>query len=88
MGWMSKYKFTRSSNDVNNKIYRFCGNIIWGSIGLLIILLILEKLGISFWLDKYYVIILVSSAMVPFGISWLIKGKTIEDIKALKGKFI
>jgi hypothetical protein len=88
MGWMSKYKFTRSSNDVNNRIYRICGNIIWGSIGLLIILIILEKLSVSFWLDKYYVVILETTAVVPFGISWLIKGKTIEDVKAIKDRFI
>lgn len=88
MGWMSKYKFTRSDNDVNNKMYRICGNIIWGSIGLLIILIIVEKLGIGFWLDEYYVIILETTAIIPFGISWLIKGKTIENVKALKDRFI
>lgn len=88
MGWMSKYKFTRSDDDVNNRIYRICGNLIWGSIGLLIILIIAEKLGVSFWLDEYYVFILETTAIVPFGISWLIKGKTIEDVKALKDRLI
>ncbi len=88
MGWMSKYKFTRSDNQRNNRIYRFCGNIVWSSIGVLIILVILEKLKIHFWMDTYYVFILETCAIIPFGVSWLIKGKVIEDTIKLKNKFI
>lgn len=83
MGWMSKYKFTRSKNDTNNKIYNLCGNIVFISVGLLVILIILEKQNVSFWLDAYYVFILETMAIIPFGISWLIKGKVIDDIKVL-----
>jgi hypothetical protein len=87
MGWMSKYKFTRSKNDVHKKIYRICGNIVFISVGLMIVLIILEKLDISFWLDKYYVFILETTAIIPFGISWLIKGDVIENMKAFKNKY-
>lgn len=83
MGWMSKYKFTRSTSDKNNYIYRICGNIVFGAIALLIVLICLEQLGISFWLDKYYVFILETIAIIPFGISWLIKGKAIENVKSM-----
>ena len=88
MGWMSKYKFTRSDNQRNIKIYSICGNIVWSSIGVLIILVILEKLEIPFWMDTYYVFILETCAIIPFGISWLVKGKVIEDAIEFKNKFI
>lgn len=86
MGWMSKYKFTRSKDDSNNKIYNTCGNLVFISVGLLIVLIILEKLNVSFWLDGYYVFILETTAIIPFGISWIIKGKVITDLKSLINK--
>jgi len=87
MGWMSKYKFKRSPNDTNKKLYVICGNLVFVSVGLMIALIILEKLGISFWLDKYYVIILETTAIVPFGISWLVKGRVIQDLKEIRKNF-
>lgn len=83
MGWMSKYKFTRSQSDENNNIYKLCGNIVFVSVALLVILIIIEKMNISFWLDRYYVFILETIAVVSFGISWLIKGKVIDDMKGM-----
>lgn len=83
MGWMSKYKFTRSDNDANNKIYRLCGNIVWGAIALLIILMIADLFKDGFHITKYDVFILETLAIIPFAISWLIKGKTMGDIKGL-----
>jgi len=83
MGWMSKYKFTRSQNEVNNKIYRLCGNIIWAAIVLLIVLVIIDFFKDGFHITRYDVFILETVAIIPFGISWLIKGKAMEDMKTL-----
>jgi hypothetical protein len=35
---------------------------------------------------KYYVFVFETTALVPFGISWLVKGKAIDDVKELKLK--
>ena len=86
MGWMSKYKFTRSSNDVNNKIYKICGNLVWISIGIIILLIILEKLKIDLIFSEYYVFIFETTAIIPFGISWLVKGRVLKDVSSLFGK--
>lgn len=86
MGWMSKYKFTRGQNQANNKIYRLCGNIVWGAIALLIVLVIIDFFQENFQITKYDVFILETVALVPFGISWLIKGEAMEDIKGLFSK--
>lgn len=86
MGWMSKYKFTRGQNQANNKIYRLCGNIVWGAIALLIVLVIIAFFQENFQITKYDVFILETVALVPFGISWLIKGEAMEDIKGLFSK--
>lgn len=90
MGWMSKYKFTRNKDDVNNKLYRICGNIVFISVGFIVLMIILEelKLGKGSWFFKYYVFIFETTAVIPFGISWLIKGKVIDDVKSLKNTFL
>ena len=89
MGWMSRYKFTRSENDVNNKLYRICGNIVFISVGMIVLLIILEKLGIDTKsiFSEYYVFIFETTAVIPFGISWLVKGKVIDDMKEIKKMF-
>ena len=83
MGWMSKYKFTRGSDHTNNKIYRICGNIVWAAIALLVLLFIADLIKDGFKITKYDVYILETIAVVPFAISWLIKGRTIQHIKDL-----
>ncbi len=83
MGWMSKYKFTRGKDDTNNRIYTHCGNMVFIAIGLLVVFLILEKLEVNFPLKDYYVYIFETMAIIPFGISWLVKGEAIDDIKAM-----
>lgn len=86
MGWMSKYKFTRGNKKKYNKIYRSCGNVVFISVTLLIIGIILENLEINFLLNNYYVYIFETIAILAFGISWLIKGKAIENLKEFKNK--
>lgn len=85
MGWMSKYKFTRGQDDGNHKLYRWCGNLVFISVVLIIIFILIEKfVDDDFPLSNYYVFIFETTAVIPFGISWLIKGKAITDMKALR----
>lgn len=83
MGWMSKYKFTRSDDEGKNKIHRFCGTMVWGAIAALILLVIADLIHDGFRITQYDVYILETIAIIPFGISWLIKGDAIEDVKAM-----
>ncbi|MCB4799081.1 hypothetical protein [Neotamlana laminarinivorans] len=84
MGWMSKFKFTRSSNDVNNTIYKICGNLVWASIALIVVFIILEDYDIV--LTKYYVFIFETTAIIPFGISWLVKGEVLDNVSDIFAK--
>ncbi len=88
MGWMSKYKFTRGSKDVHNKIYKHCGNIVFISVALIIVGVILEKLNINFLINDYYVFIFETIAVIAFGSSWLVKGKAIENLVDLKERMM
>lgn len=90
MGWMSKYKFTRDENDVNNKLYRICGTIVFISVGMIVLLIVLEKLVIATksLFSEYYVFIFETTAVIPFGISWLVKGKVLDDMKRFKSRFL
>jgi hypothetical protein len=83
MGWMSKYKFTRGQNQTNNKIYRLCGNIVWVAIALLILLVIADLIKDGFIITPYDVFILETIAVIPFAISWLIKGDAMEALKQM-----
>lgn len=83
MGWMSKYKFTRGEQTSNNKIYIRCGNLVFAAIGALLILVIIAQLKPDFQITPYDVFLLETLAVIPFGISWLIKGKAMKNIKNL-----
>ncbi|MEO9894487.1 hypothetical protein [Aurantibacter sp.] len=83
MGWMSKYKFTRGNDTSKNKIYHICGNIVWTAIALLILLFVADLIKDGFKITNYDVYILETIAVIPFAISWLIKGQAMEDIKQL-----
>lgn len=83
MGWMSKYKFTRGEHSKRNTIYKWCGNIVWIAIGLLVVLVIIDFFNEDFQVTPYDVFLLETLAVVPFGVSWFIKGEAMEDIKGL-----
>ena len=80
MGWMSFYKFTR---DIPNKdcwqvkLYRSCGIITWVAVGTLFLYFIT---GASI---KNFVFWMEVMALIPFGVSWIIKGETVEMIREL-----
>ncbi len=87
MGWMSRFKFTRGSDVQNHKLYTFCGNMVFASVILIVVFIAIENfLEPSFLFMKYYVFVFETTALVPFGISWLVKGKAIDDVKELKLK--
>ncbi|WP_420551630.1 hypothetical protein [Tenacibaculum aiptasiae] len=81
MGWVSKYKFTRGENKTYNKVYRLCGNIVFGSVAILAIIMIISLFKKEFQLTNYDVFIFETIAVIPFSISWLIKGQTINYLK-------
>jgi UDP-N-acetylmuramyl pentapeptide phosphotransferase/UDP-N-acetylglucosamine-1-phosphate transferase len=86
MGWMSKYKFTRGEHTANNKIYKWCGNIVWIAIALLLVLVIIDFFDEDFQITPYDVFFLETLAVIPFAISWFIKGEAMEDIKSIFSK--
>ncbi|MFK7813007.1 MAG: hypothetical protein AB8B59_10965, partial [Maribacter sp.] len=86
MGWMSKYKFTRGEQPANNKIYKWCGNVVWAAIALLLVLVIIDFFNDDFQITPYDVFLLETLAIIPFGISWFIKGEAMKDIKNMFSK--
>ena len=84
MGWMSRYKFTRGSDDGNHKLYKWCGNAVFISVALILVCIAIEHfITDEFLIHDYYVYIFETTAVIPFGISWLVKGKAIDDVKAM-----
>jgi len=81
MGWMSSKKFTRNPNDRHNKLYKTCGTLVFISVGLILMFNILEQFVADFPLKDYYVFIFETTAVIPFGISWLVKGNAIDNVK-------
>ena len=91
LGWMCIYKFTRSTNSESMKkhrLYRICGYIIWGAVGCIALIILLDKLtSLDFdMLLPSYVLILESIALYAFAIAWLVKGHIYEDFKAIRTK--
>ena len=88
MGWMSIYKFTRGSekDSLEYMIYNICGYLVWGSIGVLFVYFALKRLINDFPEAKYIIYIMETIAVVPFGVSWLIKGKTMPYLRNLMGR--
>lgn len=86
MGWMSTYKFTRGDDDGFHGLYRWCGYLVFIAVGLIIIGQLLSYLEVPFFIEDYYVFIFETMAIIPFGISWLIKGKMVEEVQAMRVK--
>jgi len=86
MGWMSIFRFTRTTNreekKFENAIYKCCGYAVWVCIAILLVQFVGEKLGVDLHLTVYDVFILETISVGAFGLSWLIKGKALEDIVA------
>lgn len=86
MGWMSVFRFTRTSNKEDkkyeNSVYKCCGYTVWACIAILLVQFIGEKFGANLHVTKYDVFILETVSVGAFGLSWLIKGKALEDIVA------
>jgi hypothetical protein len=84
MGWMSVFRFTRTSdkekNKLENAIYKCCGYTVWACIGILAIQFIGEMIDVRLFVSKYDVFIIETISVAAFGISWLVKGKALKDI--------
>lgn len=84
MGWMSFFRFTRSNKKEKrreNRLYRVAGCVVWGSV----LFLGLEFL-FDFQVSGYDVFALETTSVVSFGVSWLVKGKILQDLTRWKGK--
>jgi hypothetical protein len=88
LGFMCYSKFTLSPNISSGKksFYKACGLIIWSSVGLLIILFVLDAVFLNDKLNEYlpaYTFWFEMIAVWAFAIAWLVKGKVQEDIRRL-----
>lgn len=94
MGWISIYKFTKGMETkiginaikrkkMENIIYKTCGIIVWLSIGILLIRMIT-----GFELTNADVFIMETIAIFFFGVSWLIKGKALQNILNMTGQLM
>lgn len=89
MGWMSRYKFTRGSDDGNHGLYKWCGNAVFISVALILVFIAVEKwIAEEFIIHDYYVFIFETTAVIPFGVSWLVKGKAIDEVKAMTKRML
>ena len=59
------------------------GNIVWIAIALLLVLVSISFFEEDFQVTPYDVFLLETLAVVPFGISWFVKGEAMEDIKRM-----
>nr|WP_299385479.1 hypothetical protein [Allomuricauda sp.] len=83
MGYMSIFKFTRDEpKKSKRKLYRFLGGTVWFAILVLAIYFLAvryfnaEKINnIVFWMEAL--------AVVPFGISWIIKGEAMPALRKI-----
>lgn len=78
LGYMCYFKFTLSRNNSRglNRYYKVSGQVVWGSVLLLAILIILERvigLPVNDWLPSY-VFWLEAAAIWSFSLAWLRKG--------------
>ena len=90
LGWMCVKKFTLGDNEKLNKLYRICGYIVWSSVGLIALIIALDKLT-QLDFDKLlpnYVFVLEAVALYSFAIAWLLKGHIDEDIAELKNRLL
>lgn len=78
MGWMSFFRFTKGNQAEKmkvNRIYRFSGCVVWGSIGTLFF-----EFTTGFRISGYDVFVLETVSVLSFGIAWLLKGKALKDL--------
>lgn len=85
MGWMSVFRFTRTDtpekSKLENTIYKCCGYTVWLCIAILLVQFVGEWFGKKLYFSYPYDVFLFETISVgAFGLSWLIKGKALEDI--------
>lgn len=94
MGWISIYKFTKGMDTkigvnaikrkkMENFIYKTCGIMVWISIGVLLL-----KMVIGFEFSDADVFMMETIAIFFFGVSWLVKGKTLQNLLDITGQLM
>ena len=78
MGWMSRFRFTKGTSPYK-WIFKWAAYVLWASIAILLVEFI-----IKWHLTIYDVYILETISVLAFGISWLVKGKAIQDLTTLR----
>lgn len=79
MGWMSYFKFTRGEEKGSSRslLFKACGILVWSAI---------LSLSIYFLSDTdlpNFVFYMETLAVVPFGLSWLVKGEAMAGMTML-----
>ncbi|GAA0712479.1 DUF998 domain-containing protein [Aquimarina litoralis] len=91
LGYMSFSKFVLNHNASasRNRLFKRCGIIVWGSIGMLVAIFVLETiLGINFDdIIPAYTFWLEWVAVYAFAVAWLVKGRIDKDIQDVMKKF-
>lgn len=88
LGYMCFAKFTMSPNDTptRKRFYKICGITIWSSVGILIILFVIDSHFMNDTLNDFfpaYTFWMEFVAVWSFAIAWLIKGKFDSDLSEL-----
>lgn len=79
MGWMSFFKFTRGEEKGNSRylLFKSCGILVWSAI-LFLTIYFLTDVEIP-----NFVFYMETLAVVPFGLSWLVKGEAMVSMTKL-----
>jgi len=73
MSYLSIFNFTKSDNTKANKFYRFCG---YGMLSIILITILIEL--ILKWDIEYFIFTIECLMLVLFASSWLVKGKMLR----------
>lgn len=68
IGWL----FTRSSNELNNKIYRFCSYAMIMIMAIFVIIIVAGLFGLNY--PKWLTMVVEAVLLLLFGFAWLVKG--------------
>ncbi|MFT4733522.1 MAG: hypothetical protein ACI9DJ_000053 [Algoriphagus sp.] len=92
MGWMSLFRFTKGpiteKRVKNNLVYKTCGIVVWGCVGILAIQFGIQEINSNFYVTKIDVFLLEKVAVIAFGTSWLIKGEAMTDLSEFGNKVL
>lgn len=89
LAWMSYSRFPRGldlslwSDQVKQWVYKFCAFVVWFSMGVILLNIIADDL-LNKEINPRVTIVFETSAVIAIGISWLVKGRTVNHIREIK----